>query len=101
MPPLNEKTYGDVKKVIELANKKGRDPIQELDRAMLIRSPEHTKAEKIATLSDLWHRLDAQRPADIMQVFMGRHDGTPEDMYRALLDWLEAVINSVEKGEDQ
>jgi hypothetical protein len=31
-----------------------------------------------------------------MMVFLGHNAGTPDDMYRALLDWLEAIIRDRE-----
>ena len=96
---VDEKTYKVIQSVIDYANKQGRDVIEALDAGMLLLTPQRHRQLVDYTLTDLWNRLEAQHPSNIMSVFLGRNSGTPEDMYRAILDWLEAVIK--EKGEEK
>ena len=93
---VSKESYDAVRKVMDLAGKRGMDPIEALDRASLLLTPERQDQIIKHTLIELWHRLDAQRPSDIMMVFLGHNAGTPDDMYRALLDWLEAIIRDRE-----
>jgi len=97
---VDKKTYDAVQKVIAMANKRGMDIVEALDGAMLLMTPARHQQLVEYTLTNLWQRLDAQHPSNIMSVFLGRNYGTPDDMYRAILDWLEAVINHKEEGRN-
>jgi len=78
------------------AQRSGQDILEVLDRNGFLNTRASYKAREIAIITDLWHRLDAQHASTILQVFTGKNSGTPEDMYRAILDWVEAVLRERE-----
>lgn len=81
------------------AVKDGRDLFEVLDGVTLVLTPARRKEIEIQALEMVWHKLDELQPADVLRVFTGSGSGTPADMYRAVLDWLEALINDRVKGE--
>jgi hypothetical protein len=93
---IDADTRGLLDRLVATSVKQGKDPLEVLDGANLLNTPAVRKARDIATLTDLWHRLDNQHASTILQVFTGKNSGTPEDMYRAILDWVEAVLRERE-----
>jgi hypothetical protein len=88
---IDAKTRKLLEQLLEGARKNGQDALEVLNRFGYVLHPAKRKAIELETLKDVWQRLDAQHASSILQVFTGKNSGTPEDMYRAILDWVEAV----------
>ena len=93
---IDAKTRDHLEQYLASARTSGQDVLEVLERNGLLMTPAKRKALEIAVLTDLWHRLDAQHASTILQVFTGKNSGTPEDMYRAILDCVEAVLRERE-----
>jgi hypothetical protein len=93
---IDAKTRERLDQCVSVAQRSGQDVLEVLERHDLLNTPAKRKALEVAVLTDLWHRLDAQHASTILQVFTGKNSGTPEDMYRAILDWVEAVLRERE-----
>jgi hypothetical protein len=95
---IGERDWARLQAVQAHASKTGRDLFEVLDQFEMLATEDMRRKGQVSTLEQLWHRLDNQRPADILHVYTGKGYGTPDDMYRALLDWLEAVIKATAEG---
>lgn len=85
--------------IVAQATKVGKDPLEMLNSYGMLATTKFTQDTTIRTLENLWRRLDDKSAASILTVYTGKGSGTPEDMYRAIQEWLEAVINAMTKGE--
>ncbi len=86
-------------RIREIARRQGRDELEILNSYGMLATPKLLQDNTIRTLENLWRRLDDKNASDILVAFTGKQAGTPEDMYRAIQLWLEAVINAMTKGE--
>lgn len=75
--------------------------LEVLDQSGMLLTQEMTKHIVVKTLEGVYRRLEAQDPAKLLQVFTGRGHGTPDEMYRAILEWLEVLIKAYTDGEVQ
>lgn len=85
--------------IVAQAVKQNRDPLDALNSYGMLVTSDFIQKSTIRTLENLWRRLDDHSAASILTVYTGKGSGTPEDMYRAIQEWLEAVINAMTKGE--
>lgn len=88
---------------LERTRADGRDLFEVLDAWGLILTPHRRLTVQTEVLERLWHKLDETSTSDILQVFCGKKEGTPADMHRATLDFLEAMIkgNITERMEQK
>lgn len=83
---------------IEKTTADGRDLMEVLNGWRLLLTPGRIKEIEVQALERLWHKLDETSTSDILQVFTNRKEGTPADTHRAILDFIEAMINEAVKG---
>jgi hypothetical protein len=99
MKPVDAKTRETIDKILAYAKRNNLDEIDALNKARLIHTPALRKEEAIELLTDVYRRLEAQGAARILKHFTEKGSGTPDDMYRATLEWLELVIHNKEKEQ--
>lgn len=85
--------------IIAQAIKHGRDPLDALNSYGMLATPKHSQDTAVRVLENFWQRMENQSAAPILTLYTGKGSGTPEDMYRAIQDWLEAIIDAMTKGE--
>jgi len=83
----------------EQARKRGLEPLELLNTFGLLATPKLLHDNEIRTLESLYRRLENTSAAAILAVYTSRGSGTPEAMFQAILEWLEAVINAMAKGD--
>jgi hypothetical protein len=81
------------------AERQGRDRLELLNNFGLLATPKVLHDTEIRTLESLYRRLENTSAAAILAVYTSRGSGTPEAMFQAILEWLEAVINAMAKGD--
>jgi hypothetical protein len=96
--PVDETTWRQALTALSLAHKQGQSPIEVLDQHRLLLTPARELEVRLNELGSLYRLLEAQSAAKLLQFYFGRPFGTPEDMYRAVMMWLEAVASSKEEG---
>lgn len=82
-------------KAVNTAGRNGFDLVETLERNGLLATPEWTHAIQVQALEDLHRRFEKRSPSELMQFFLGKSDGTPEDMFRAVSEWQEALIRNI------
>ena len=87
-------TYGRYSEAEILAKQLGMSLPEVLDRKRLLLTTKREHDIEVAALEDLLRRLDRQSPNKIMAYVYGRVDGTSQEMFTALQQWLEAVIRN-------
>lgn len=77
----------------------GRDELESLNTFGMLRTPRKQHEDQVVFLEALYRRLDDQGAAAILLTYSGSPSGTPADMHRAILDWLEATIRGLGDGQ--
>ncbi len=80
--------------LVEAAREVGQEPMDVLYRFGMLRREKEDGVEALKRAYNALHEHDA---ANILFVFTGKNSGTPADMFRAVLLWLEAYITEKEK----
>jgi hypothetical protein len=96
--PVDQGTYEQFRAVALQAMAQGRTLVEALDLHRLLLTPAREKDIRLDELRSLWRALDGTPAATLMRHGYGRDHGTPQDMYRAVMIWLEETIDMREKG---
>lgn len=91
---LDEQYLARYREAERLAQQTGRDLLETLDQLGLLATAKRLHNVKVDALTDVYMRMEEQGATRILHHFSGRHDGTPDSMFRATLDWLELVVKS-------
>ena len=92
---LDPVTYGRYLRAVDKAKRHGMALVEVLDRDRLLLTPERKHAIESEIAKEIYLRFEKQSASKLMQYFIGRESGTPEDMYRATLEWLEVLVRAV------
>lgn len=90
--PIDPMTYQRYEAAAARAQTMGRALAEVLDYDQLLLTEQQRHNLRVQALEDLYRRLERRSISEIMQFYLNRPTGTPEDAYRALLEWLETVI---------
>lgn len=93
MTVLDEHFLARYREAERIAQHGGRDLLETLDGLGLLATPQLLHRAKVDVLTDVYHRMEEQGATRILH-FSGKQHGTPDDMFRATLDWLELVVRS-------
>ena len=94
--PLDPETLKNLEKVQAYAKRNNLDELESLNKARMLLTPAVRKELAVELLTDVYRRLEAQGAARILKHFTDKQSGTPDDMYRAVLEWFELVIKDQE-----
>lgn len=94
---VDQITFQRYRSAVDLATREGREIIEVLDGAGMLLTPlrEHTIA--VRAVKELITRLEQKTPAELMQFFWQRPEGTPREMFEAVLSWMEIWYNELAK----
>lgn len=96
--PIDPDTYQQFEQTVEQAKRLGLSLPETLDRQRLLLTKAREKQIRTALATEIYRRFERQSAAALMSHFLDRQAGTPQDMYRAVLEWLELVVNAVADG---
>lgn len=85
---------------LERARHRGLDPVEYLNDQGLLLTAAARRRIRVGALKDLAARMDEYRPAEFLRVinWAGRAS-TPDDMFRAIREYLDRFIAHEEKEE--
>ena len=90
--PIDPSTYQRYEAAVTKAQTTGRSLPEVLDYDQLLLTDQRRHVLRVQALEDLFRRLEKRSISEIMQFYLGRSTGTPEDAFRAVTEWLETVI---------
>lgn len=90
---LDEQYRARFKEAERVAQATGRDLLETLDALGLLATPQVRHRVQVDTLKDLYLRIEEQGATRI-HAFAGFTSGTPDTMFRAVLEWLETVYRA-------
>lgn len=78
------------------SQRRARDWMQELDNARMLLTPEREKEIQLGVLSAMAERFQQIQPFELLDQVYGRgHTGTPDDMYKAINEWMTQFIQAI------
>ena len=87
--------------VLERARQRDLDPVEQLHKHGLLRTPEKDKEIRIEAMRFILTELTSWRPAEMLRVkFRPTHTATPTDMYTAIIAWIEQHIAYARDHDD-
>lgn len=89
---IDPQTYSRYLRARDNAAVLGMELSEVLDHNRLLLTEQREHGIRVQVLEDLYRRFEAQSAAKLMQYYLGRTSGTPEEMFRAVQEWLEAVV---------
>ena len=92
---VDPRTYARYERSREKADRLGLALSEVLDRDRLLLTEARERRIRVNELESLYWRLDVQSAAKLMRFYYERDDGTPEEMFKAIMQWLDAVIRAV------
>lgn len=99
MTPLDPETWLKVHAILSQAQRAGRDPGEELQRAGLILTPARELQLRVAGMRFLHQEIVSWRPVELLRrKFHASHPTTPADMYACIAEFMEEHIRVAEKG---
>lgn len=90
---IDEQYLSRYREAERIAKHGGRDLLETLDGLGLLATPQLLHRLKVDVLTDVYKRMEEQGATRILH-FSGKQHGTPDDMFRATLDWLELIVRS-------
>lgn len=96
---VDRTTFERYRSAEALAIREGRDVIEVLDGAGMLLTPHREHTVAVRAVKELITRLEQKTPAELMQFFLGRIDGTPRDMFECVLKWMEVWYQELAKRE--
>lgn len=100
MSQLDELTYNKANFTLKMAQRSGHNPVEALHYAGLLWTPHRERETRANTLKFIVKEMNTWRPAEFMRsVNRSDSSGTPADMQRAIVAWIEKHIKAIE--EDQ
>ncbi len=76
-------------RAMDLATRLGRPPVEVLNDMGLLLTPIRERDIGLKSIKELITRLEGKTPADLMLDIWGRADGTPRNMYDAIIKFME------------
>ncbi len=94
---VDQVTFERYRSAEALAKRDGREVIEVLDGAGLLLTPKVEHIIAVRAVKELITRLEQKTPAELMQFFLQRADGTPRDMFECVLSWMEVWYRELAK----
>lgn len=99
MTQLDELTRVRVAAVLTNAVTNGYDRTEALHRAQLLWTPHRERETKVKILKYIVQEMTTWRPAEFMRsINRSTSAGTPADMHRAVVAWIEKHIKAIEEA---
>lgn len=99
MTALDEATYRRTALTLRMAQRSGFDPVEALHRGGLLWTPHRERDTKAQVLRYIVSEMETWRPAEFMRsINRSTTAGTPADMHRAVVEWLQKHIKAIEEG---
>jgi hypothetical protein len=86
---VDAETFEQFTRAAEIAQRHGRPLVEVLDGLGLLRTPVRERDTALTAIKDLITRLEGKTPADLMLAIWNRPEGTPTDMYNAIMQFME------------
>jgi hypothetical protein len=86
---VDDETFQKYTRATEIAQRQGRPLVEVLDDLGLLRTPIRERDTALTAIKDLITRLEGKTPSDLMVDIWGRAEGTPTDMYHAIMQFME------------
>lgn len=99
MSQVDEITYNKADFTLSMALRSGFDPVEALHHAGLLWTPRRERDAKAQALRYIVSQMEDLRPAHFMfTINRSLASGTPADMHRAVMEWLQKHIKAIEEG---
>lgn len=91
--PVDPGTYARFLQAEERAKRLGLSLVEVLDRNQLLVTQKYKHDTEVQANEQLLQRLDRQSPNKLLAYYYGRPDGTAQEMFEAMRQWLELVVS--------
>ncbi len=82
--------------IVITSQRRNVDWMAQLDRAGMLLTEERQKEIQLHALSGLLERFRTMQPFSLLEQVYGRgHAGSPDDMYKAIDEWMSQFITAV------
>lgn len=99
MNQLDDMTYNKAALTLKAAQRAGHGPVEALHRNGLLWTPQRERDVKAQVLRFIVSEMENWRPAEFMRsINRSTTAGTPADMHRAVMEWLQKHIKAIEEG---
>lgn len=91
--PVDPETYGRFLQAEERARRLGLSLMEVLDRNQLLVTQKLRHDTEVKANEQLLQRLARQSPNKLLSYYYGRSDGSAQEMFEAVKQWLELVVS--------
>lgn len=99
MTPIDDTTRVRAEMVLAEARFSGHNWVEALHRAQLLWTPHRERETKVKILKYIVQEMTTWRPAEFMRsINRSTSAGTPADMHRAVVAWIEKHIKAIEEA---
>lgn len=98
---IDEATAAQIKEIRKHTLEAGRELTEVLDSGGLLVTADRKRQIMNEALRSFHTAMDRAQPHNLLDWYHGRQDGTPLDMYRATMQFLENYIDAVDQGKTE